>query len=71
MLNTNNPTTNANQEVTHWMRFDNKTFGTEDNIASNLLKSSGYGYRKVHYTEEVEQNKAIFGLGKDKIFFDR
>jgi hypothetical protein len=52
------------------MRFNNETFEATDNVASNLLKSSGYGYRKVFYTDEVEQNKTLFGLGTDKVFFD-
>lgn len=59
----------ANEEKTHWMRFDNKTFVAEENT-SNILKVGGYGYRRIHYTQEVEQNKTLFGLGKDKIFFD-
>jgi hypothetical protein len=57
-------------ESSHWMRYDNKTFKAEDNIASNAFKLGGYGYRKVHFTEEVEKNKTLFGLGTDKVFFD-
>lgn len=52
------------------MRFDNKTFKAEDNVASNMFKIPGYGYRKVNYTEEVEHNKTLFGFGTDKVFFD-
>lgn len=52
------------------MRFDNKSFKAEDNIASNAFKHGGYGYRKVHFTEEVEKNKTLFGFGTDKVFFD-
>lgn len=39
------------QEKTRWMRFDNKTFKTEDNILSNTIKTGGYGYRKVFFTD--------------------
>ncbi len=52
------------------MRYDNKTFEAEDNIASNLFEMDGYGYRKVLYTEEHEKNKRFFGFGEDKVFFD-
>lgn len=52
MMNQSN--IHANEQTTHWMRFDNKTFVADDNVASNLLKgSSGFGYRKVHYTKQV------------------
>lgn len=58
------------QEKTRWMKFDNKTFKAEDNILLNSIKNSGYGYRKVHYTDEVDKNKTLFGFGTDKVFFD-
>ena len=50
----NNPNTskiNVIGEKTRWMRFDNKNFKTEDNILSNGIKTGGYGYRKVHFTD--------------------
>lgn len=52
------------------MRYDNTTFVAEDSIASNAFHINGYGYRKVYFTDEVEKNKTLFGLGTDKIFFD-
>lgn len=60
----------VSDEQAHWMRFSNLNYATEDNILSNTITSGGYGYRKVHFTEEVEQNKTLFGFGKDKVFFD-
>lgn len=72
-----NPINNVNtsalkviDEKAHWMRFSNSNFVAEDNILSNAITSGGYGYRKVHFTDEVEKNKTLFGFGTDKVFFD-
>ncbi len=70
MSNPNTVNIREHEESTHWMRYDNKTFEAQDNIASNLFNLGGYGYRKVHFTDEVEKNKTLFGLGTDKVFFD-
>jgi hypothetical protein len=58
------------EEDTKWMRFNNDTYEAEDSLGPTAFTSKGYGYRNTHYTEEVKQNKTLFGLGKDKIFFD-
>jgi len=70
MHNPNTVDIKESTDSSHWMRYDNKTFKAEDNIASNAFKQTGYGYRKVYFTDEVEKNKTLFGFGTDKIFFD-
>jgi hypothetical protein len=51
MSNPNTSKIHVIDEKTHWMRFDNKTFKAEDNILSNSIKTGGYGYRKVYFTD--------------------
>lgn len=39
-------------EKTHWMKFNLENYEASDNILSNTIDQSGYGYRNVHYTDE-------------------